>query len=76
MKTNKLIKYLQENYPSLVNETEDGNLEVNFNKLKEELNDVNISEETYGLNWMGKSYARVLRDYPVTTLIEPDNNAV
>lgn len=73
MKTNKLIKYLQENYPSLVNETEDGNLEVNFNKLKEELNDVNISEETYGLNWMGKSYARVLRDYPVTTLIEPDN---
>lgn len=73
MKNNKLIEYLQENYPSLVNETEDGNLEVNFNKLKEELNDVNISEETYGLNWMGKSYARVLRDYPVTTLIEPDN---
>lgn len=74
MKNNKLIEYLQENYPSLVNETKDGNLEVNFNKLKEELNDVNISEETYGLNWMGKSYARVLRDYPVTTLIEPDNN--
>ena len=73
MKNNKLIEFLEENYPSLVNETEDGNLEVNFNKLKEELNDVNISEETYGLNWMGKSYARVLRDYPVTTLIEPDN---
>ena len=73
MKNNQLIKYLQDNYPSLVNETDDGNLEVNFNKLKEELNDVNISEETYGLNWMGKSYARVLRDYPVTTLIEPDN---
>lgn len=44
MKNNQLIKYLQDNYPSLVNETDDGNLEVNFNKLKEELNDVNISE--------------------------------
>jgi len=35
-------------------------------------NKTNISKETYSLEWLGKSYARVLANEPVKTLIKED----
>ena len=34
---------------------------------------VEFSKESYSLNWLGKSYASVLRNDPPTTWIKPDN---
>ena len=33
-------------------------------------NGVNLSKEGYGINWLGKSYARVLANQPVQTLVK------
>lgn len=33
-------------------------------------NGVNLSKEGYGINWLGKSYARVLANQPVQTLLK------
>ncbi|CEN52360.1 Putative Type III restriction-modification system methyltransferase (fragment) [Capnocytophaga canimorsus] len=44
----------------------------NFNKFKKELesNEVNFSSESYGMDWLGKSYARLLATDSVTTLLK------
>lgn len=34
--------------------------------------DEGITEEWYSLNWLGKAYAKLLRDMPTQTLISPD----
>ncbi len=36
------------------------------------LSDVPLNKETYSLNWLGKSYAKLLRDLPPETLITED----
>ncbi|AEX84620.1 DNA methylase [Marinitoga sp. 1135] len=50
--------------------------EGNFNleKFKEEIkiNEINLSKESYSLEWLGKSYARVLTHEPVRTFIKED----
>lgn len=45
-----------------------------FDKFKEELqsNEINFSKESYGLDWLGKSYARLLASDEVTTLLKED----
>lgn len=44
----------------------------NFEKFKNNLSqqDVNFSAESYGLDWLGKSYARLLASDPATTLLK------
>lgn len=51
----------------------DGNfqLEKFKNNLSEQ--EVNFSTESYGLEWLGKSYARLLASDAATTLLKPDN---
>lgn len=45
-----------------------------FEKFKQELseNEIDFYKESYGLDWLGKSYARVLASDPVTTLLKED----
>lgn len=47
-----------------------------FHKFKSELNtqdrELNTDKEYYSLNWLGKSYARVLATDAATTLLRPD----
>lgn len=50
--------------------TKDG--EFNINKFKEELseNEVDFHKESYGMDWLGKSYARLLATDEATTLLK------
>ena len=50
----------------------DGNFD--FEKFKQELSqsEVNFSKESYGLEWLGKSYARLLATDEATTLLKED----
>lgn len=52
----------------------DKNGDFDFAKFKAELdnNDINIAKEGYSLNWLGKSYARVLASDAATTLLKED----
>lgn len=52
----------------------DKNGAFDFAKFKAELdsNDINIAKEGYGLNWLGKSYARILASDVATTLLKED----
>lgn len=45
-----------------------------FSKLREILqaDDVDVSRESYSLNWLGKSYARVLANEPIRTMLSED----
>jgi len=52
----------------------DKNGDFDFAKFKAELdsNDINIAKEGYSLDWLGKSYARVLASDAATTLLQED----
>lgn len=52
----------------------DKNGEFDFAKFKTELDtsDINIAKEGYSLDWLGKSYARVLASDAATTLLKED----
>ncbi|MFV0554612.1 MAG: DNA methyltransferase, partial [Mangrovibacterium sp.] len=52
----------------------DKNGGFDFEKFKAELDssDINISKERYSLDWLGKSYARVLASDAATTLLSED----
>jgi adenine-specific DNA-methyltransferase len=52
----------------------DKNGDVDFDKLKQELSssEVNFSKESYSLDWLGKSYARLLAVDEATTLLSED----
>ncbi|MDH4263408.1 MAG: site-specific DNA-methyltransferase [Spirochaetia bacterium] len=45
-----------------------------FEKFKQELseNEIDFYKESYGLDWLGKSYARILATDEVTTLLKED----
>lgn len=45
-----------------------------FEKFKGELseNEINFSKESYGMEWLGKSYARILASDEATTLLKED----
>ena len=49
-----------------------GNLD--FDKFKTQLskNEINFSKESYGIDWLGKSYARLLATDETTTLLKED----
>lgn len=52
----------------------DKNGDFDFAKFKAELdsNDINIAKEGYSLDWLGKSYARILASDAATTLLKED----
>jgi adenine-specific DNA-methyltransferase len=47
---------------------------LNFEKFKKQLskNEINFSKESYGMDWLGKSYARLLASDETTTLLKED----
>lgn len=53
----------------------DKNGDFNFDKFKKELSkneDIDFSNESYGMDWLGKNYARLLASDEVTTLLKED----
>ena len=54
----------------------DKNGNFDIEKLKNELSqsEINFSKESYSMDWLGKSYARLLASDPIKTLIKEDKN--
>ncbi len=52
----------------------DKNGDFDFEKFKKELatHEINFSKEGYGMDWLGKSYARLLASDPARTLLKED----
>mgnify|MGYP006339945203 CR=1 FL=1 len=52
----------------------DGNFQLEKFKNNLTENEINFSTESYGLDWLGKSYARLLASDPATTLLKADES--
>lgn len=67
---NKDLEILKQNFPHCF----DKNGNFDFEKFKNQLskNEVNFSKESYGMDWLGKSYARLLATDEATTLLKED----
>lgn len=67
---NKDLEILQQKFPNCFDKS--GNLD--FDKFKKQLskNEINFSKESYGMDWLGKSYARLLATDETTTLLKED----
>ena len=67
---NKDLEILKKNFPNCFDKS--GNLD--FNKFKKQLSkkEINFSKESYGMDWLGKSYARLLATDETTTLLKED----
>ncbi len=67
---NKDLEILKQNFPSCF----DKNGDFDFEKFKTQLskNEINFSKESYGMDWLGKSYARLLATDETTTLLKED----
>ncbi|HYG37420.1 MAG TPA: site-specific DNA-methyltransferase [Cytophagales bacterium] len=68
---NKDLEALKIHFPHCFDK--DGNFQ--FEKFKNSLSEkeINFSTESYGLDWLGKSYARLLASDPATTLLKADD---
>lgn len=63
------IRKLKELFPNCF----DANGEIKFDMIKEELGDkVKISKESFDLNFLGKSYAKMLAGIETETVLRPD----
>lgn len=64
------LNVLKDNFPQCF----DRNGKFIVSKLQDILqsNSVDISRESYSLNWLGKSYARVLANEPIRTMLSED----
>lgn len=62
------IEMLKINFPHCF----DKNGDFDFEKFKKEIssNEINFSKESYGMDWLGKSYARLLATDPAKTLMK------
>jgi len=67
---NKNIDVLEKHFSHCFDKS--GNFD--FEKFKQELseNDIDFYKESYGLDWLGKSYARLLASDEATTLLKED----
>jgi len=67
---NKDLEILKQNFSNCF----DKNGEFDFEKFKTQLskNEINFSKESYGMDWLGKSYARLLATDETTTLLKED----
>ena len=68
--TNNDLEILKKHFPHCF----DKNAKFDFEKFKKQLSEseINFSTESYGLDWLGKSYARLLASDPATTLLKAD----
>lgn len=67
---NKDLEALRLNFPQCFDKDGNFQLEKFKNNLTEK--EINFSTESYGLDWLGKSYARLLASDPATTLMKAD----
>lgn len=67
---NKDLEALRLNFPHCFDKDGNFQLEKFKNNLTEK--EINFSAESYGLDWLGKSYARLLATDPATTLLKAD----
>ena len=67
---NKDVEILKQNFPNCF----DKNGDFDFDKFKTQLsaNEINFSTESYGMDWLGKSYARLLATDETNTLLKED----
>ena len=65
----KEMEILKKNFPSCFNNSGEFNIDT-FQKIIS--SQTSIINESYSLNWLGKSYARVLANAPVTTMLTED----
>jgi len=67
---NEDLKFLKSKFPNCFDKS--GNFD--FDKFRGILTnaDVNFTNENYSLDWLGKSYARIIATDPATTLIKED----
>jgi len=68
--TNKNMEVLKKHFPHCFKKSGD----FDFEKFKQELseNEIDFYKESYGLDWLGKSYARILASDEATTLLKED----
>jgi adenine-specific DNA-methyltransferase len=67
---NKDLETLKIHFPHCFDKDGNFQLEKFKNILTEK--EINFSTESYGLDWLGKSYARLLASDPATTLLKAD----
>lgn len=67
---NKDLETLKIHFPHCFDKDGNFQLEKFKNNLTEK--EINFSAESYGLEWLGKSYARLLASDPATTLLKAD----
>jgi len=67
---NKDLETLRINFPHCFDK--DGNFQLEKFKANLSEKEINFSTESYGLDWLGKSYARLLASDPATTLLKAD----
>lgn len=67
---NKDLEALRINFPHCFDK--DGNFQLEKFKANLTEKEINFSTESYGLDWLGKSYARLLASDPATTLLSAD----
>ncbi len=65
------LEALRQQFPQCFDK--DGKFNVERFKLHLNDKDIDFSTESYGLNWLGKSYARLLATDSATTLLREDN---
>lgn len=68
--SNNDLEVLRLNFPHCFDKDGNFQLEKFKNNLTEK--EINFSTESYGLDWLGKSYARLLASDPATTLLKAD----
>lgn len=68
--SNKDLDVLRFHFPHCFDKAGNFQLEKFKNNLSEK--EINFSTESYGLDWLGKSYARLLASDPATTLLKAD----
>jgi len=67
---NKDLEALRLNFPNCFDKN--GNFQLEKFKANLTEKEINFSTESYGLDWLGKSYARLLASDPATTLLKAD----
>ncbi len=67
---NKDLVNLRKDFPQCFDK--DGNFQLEKFTLNLNEKEINFSTESYGLDWLGKSYARLLASDPATTLLKAD----
>jgi len=67
---NKDLETLRINFPHCFDK--DGKFQLEKFKTNLTEKEINFSTESYGLDWLGKSYARLLASDPATTLLKAD----